>query len=128
MKRVFLFLATNLAIIVLLGFMLRLLGLESVLDAQGVDLDLGNIFHNSLSWFFAESNDQVGTWGVETDHERGRILAEVLDLEARRLAGIGERVRCADQAFVVSHSCKSMTLATQARGASAFRVSGGCAP
>ena len=43
MKRVFLFLATNLAIIVLLGFMLRLLGLESVLDAQGVDLDLGKL-------------------------------------------------------------------------------------
>jgi heat shock protein HtpX len=43
MKRVFLFLATNLAIIVLLGFVLRLLGLESVLDAQGVDLDLGKL-------------------------------------------------------------------------------------
>jgi len=43
MKRVFLFLATNLAIIVLLGFMLRLLGLESVLDERGVDLDLGKL-------------------------------------------------------------------------------------
>ena len=43
MKRVLLFLATNLAIIVLLGFVLRLLGLESVLDAQGVDLDLGKL-------------------------------------------------------------------------------------
>jgi heat shock protein HtpX len=43
MKRVLLFLATNLAIIVLLGFMLRLLGLESVLDERGVDLDLGKL-------------------------------------------------------------------------------------
>jgi heat shock protein HtpX len=43
MKRVLLFLATNLAIIVLLGFVLRLLGLESVLDERGVDLDLGKL-------------------------------------------------------------------------------------
>lgn len=34
---------------------------------QEVGLDLGNIFHNSLSWFFAEEDSQVGTWGVETE-------------------------------------------------------------
>jgi heat shock protein HtpX len=43
MKRILLFLATNLAIIVLLGIVLRLLGLESILDARGVDLDLGKL-------------------------------------------------------------------------------------
>ncbi len=43
MKRVFLFLATNLAIIVVLGFTLRLLGVERILDAQGVDLNLSNL-------------------------------------------------------------------------------------
>ncbi|MDH3443110.1 MAG: zinc metalloprotease HtpX, partial [Deltaproteobacteria bacterium] len=37
MKRVFLFLATNLAIIVVLGITLRVLGVESILDAQGVN-------------------------------------------------------------------------------------------
>ncbi|PLK43101.1 NAD(P)/FAD-dependent oxidoreductase [Emticicia sp. TH156] len=26
----------------------------------------GNIFHNGLSWFYAESDDAVGKWGVET--------------------------------------------------------------
>jgi len=31
-----------------------------------VDLDQGNIFHNSLSWFFTDDPTQVGTWGVET--------------------------------------------------------------
>ena len=41
MKRIVLFLATNLAIIVLLSIVLRLLGVESILDAQGVDLNLG---------------------------------------------------------------------------------------
>jgi phytoene dehydrogenase-like protein len=31
-----------------------------------IDLDLGNIFHNTLSWFFTDDVDQVGRWGVET--------------------------------------------------------------
>jgi heat shock protein HtpX len=48
MKRILLFLATNLAIIVLLGFVLRLLGLETILDAQGVDLDLGKLLAFAL--------------------------------------------------------------------------------
>ncbi len=41
MKRIALFLATNLAVIVLLGIILRLIGFEGILDAQGVDLNLG---------------------------------------------------------------------------------------
>jgi phytoene dehydrogenase-like protein len=28
----------------------------------------GNIFHKDLSWPFAETDAEVGTWGVETDH------------------------------------------------------------
>ena len=39
MKRIFLFLATNLAILVVLSITLRLLGVESLLDEQGVGLD-----------------------------------------------------------------------------------------
>jgi heat shock protein HtpX len=42
-KRIVLFLATNLAIIVLLGFVLRLLGIESILAENGSDLDLGKL-------------------------------------------------------------------------------------
>ena len=30
----------------------------------------GNIFHRDLSWPFAESEDEVGRWGVETDDPR----------------------------------------------------------
>ena len=41
MKRVMLFLATNLAIMVVLSIALRLLGVERILDDQGVDLNLG---------------------------------------------------------------------------------------
>jgi heat shock protein HtpX len=41
MKRILLFLATNLAVVVLLGIVMRLIGFEGILDAQGVDLNLG---------------------------------------------------------------------------------------
>jgi heat shock protein HtpX len=40
MKRIFLFLATNLAIVVVLSVTLRLLGFERILDEQGAALDL----------------------------------------------------------------------------------------
>ena len=28
----------------------------------------GHIFHRDLAWPFAETDDEVGTWGVETEH------------------------------------------------------------
>ena len=40
MKRVFLFLATNIAIMVVLSITLRLLGFEGILDERGVDLNM----------------------------------------------------------------------------------------
>ena len=43
MKRIMLFLATNLAIIVVLSITLRLLGVERILDEQGVGLDLNSL-------------------------------------------------------------------------------------
>lgn len=43
MKRIFLFLATNLAIIVVLSITLRLFGFERILDEQGVGLDINSL-------------------------------------------------------------------------------------
>lgn len=43
MKRIFLFLATNVAILLVLSIALRLLGIDTLLDAQGVDLDMGSL-------------------------------------------------------------------------------------
>jgi hypothetical protein len=40
MKRIFLYLATNLAIVLVLGITLRLLGFERILDEQGVGLGI----------------------------------------------------------------------------------------
>ncbi len=48
MKRIFLFLLTNLAILMVLGTVFQLLGLEGVLDEQGVDLNLGALFVMAL--------------------------------------------------------------------------------
>ncbi|MDH5711905.1 MAG: protease HtpX [Gammaproteobacteria bacterium] len=43
MKRIVLFLATNIAIVLVLGITLRLLGFESILDQQGVDLNINSL-------------------------------------------------------------------------------------
>ncbi len=43
MKRVFLFIITNLAIIVVLSITLRLFGFERILDEQGTDLDINSL-------------------------------------------------------------------------------------
>ena len=43
MTRVFLFLATNIAVIAVLSIVLNLLGIDGVLDEQGVDLDINSL-------------------------------------------------------------------------------------
>ena len=43
MKRIFLFVATNLAIVLILSIVLSLLGVDSLLDAQGSGLDMGSL-------------------------------------------------------------------------------------
>jgi len=48
-----------------------LLGLEAMTPPE-IEAELGmpggHIFHRDLAWPFAESDDEVGTWGVETGH------------------------------------------------------------
>ncbi|NHA14982.1 protease HtpX [Thioalkalivibrio sp. XN279] len=43
MKRIFLFLATNIAVLLVMSIVLSLIGFEGILDQQGVDLDLGQL-------------------------------------------------------------------------------------
>ena len=47
-------------------------------------LPRGNIFHGDLDWPWAESPDDVGRWGVETDHPRTFICGA----SARRGGGV----------------------------------------
>jgi phytoene dehydrogenase-like protein len=51
---------------------------------RDVGLPGGNIFHRDLRWPWAESADDVGRWGVETDHPR--VL--VCGAGARRGGGV----------------------------------------
>tara|TARA_R110002073_G_scaffold189936_1_gene348779 strand:- start:579 stop:1466 length:888 start_codon:yes stop_codon:yes gene_type:complete len=55
MKRIFLFLATNLAIVVVLSITLRLLGVERILDEQGIGLDLNALLIFSAVFGFGGS-------------------------------------------------------------------------
>lgn len=55
MKRVFLFLATNLAIVFVLSITLRLLGVERILNEQGTDLDLNALLIFAAVFGFAGS-------------------------------------------------------------------------
>ena len=55
------------------------LDLEAELGLPG-----GNIFHRDLTWPFAETEAEVGTWGVETDDPR--VL--VCGAGARRGGGV----------------------------------------
>lgn len=41
---------------------------NTTVDVQdALDIPTGNIFHTPLQWPFAERDDEVGSWGVETD-------------------------------------------------------------
>ncbi len=53
MKRIFLFLATNLAVILVLSVTLRLLGVDRILDEQGTGLNLTNLLIFSAIFGFA---------------------------------------------------------------------------
>jgi heat shock protein HtpX len=48
MKRIVLFVATNLAVVLTLSLVLQLLGIERILDARGIGLDLGALLAMSL--------------------------------------------------------------------------------
>ena len=43
MKRILLFLATNIAVLIVLSVSMRLLGIEGILDDQGVDLNMNSL-------------------------------------------------------------------------------------
>jgi heat shock protein HtpX len=55
MKRVFLFVATNLAVVLVLSVTLRLLGVDRILDEQGTGLNLTNLLIFSAVFGFAGS-------------------------------------------------------------------------
>ncbi|MGR3985374.1 MAG: M48 family metalloprotease, partial [Gammaproteobacteria bacterium] len=100
MQRVFLFLVTNLAILAVFGSVLRLLGVDSLLDAQGVNLDYKAllIYAAVLGFSGALISLALSKWTAKrltgarviktarTDEERW--LVDTVERQARQ-AGIG---------------------------------------
>ncbi|MFP5507073.1 MAG: protease HtpX [Gammaproteobacteria bacterium] len=88
MKRIFLFLATNIAIVLVLSVTLRLLGVERILDEQGVGLDL-----NALLVFSAV----IGFGG-------SLISLAISKWTAKRMTGaqVIETPRTADEQWLVA--------------------------
>ncbi|HHH48940.1 MAG TPA: protease HtpX [Gammaproteobacteria bacterium] len=100
MKRIALFLATNLAIIVVLSITLRLLGVERILDEQGVNLDLNSLLVFAAVFGFGGSflSLAISKWTAkrftgaqvitEPRDARERWLLETVARQAKA-AGIG---------------------------------------
>ncbi len=100
MKRIALFLATNIAIMVVLAIVMQVFGLEGVLDEQGVDLDLtalliisavvgmtGSFISLALSKWMAKS--MTGAQVIESPRNaEEQWLVETVQRQARA-AGIG---------------------------------------
>ena len=98
--RILLFLATNIAVLVLVSLVFSLLGLDGILAANGVDLNLGSLlifcalfgFGGSLiSLFLSKWMAKRGTGTRIIDNPRTRDEQWLLDTvrELARDAGIG---------------------------------------
>jgi phytoene dehydrogenase-like protein len=49
----------------------RCLEVKTAVDLEAeLGLDRGNIFHKAMTWFFADGEEEPGSWGVETDVPR----------------------------------------------------------
>jgi heat shock protein HtpX len=100
MKRIFLFLVTNVAILFVLSVTLRLLGVERILDEQGVALDLGSLLVFAAVIGFGASlislamskwsaKRMVGAHVIEVpENETERWLVDTVKRQAQA-AGIG---------------------------------------
>jgi len=100
MKRIFLFLATNLAVLAVLSVTLRLLGVERILDEQGVGLDINSLvvfaavlgFGGSLISLFISkwtAKRMMGLQVIETPRSSAeQWLVETVRRQAEQ-AGIG---------------------------------------
>lgn len=100
MKRIFLFLLTNLAVMLVLGIIISVFGLGQVLDAQGVDLDLqallilsavvgmtGSFISLAMSKFMAKQS--TGARVIENPRtEEEQWLVSTVQKQAKA-AGIG---------------------------------------
>ena len=100
MKRIFLFLVTNLAVMLVIGVIFNLLGLHSSLAANGVDLDLKKLLVMSaiigssgsvISLLMSKWSAKRGMGVVVIEHPQNQTEQWLMEIVARQsqLAGIG---------------------------------------
>ena len=100
MKRIFLFLVTNLAVMVVIGTIFNLLGLHSSLAANGVNLDLKKLLLMSaiigssgsvISLMMSKWSAKRGMGVVVIEHPQNQTEQWLIDIVARQaqMAGIG---------------------------------------
>ena len=97
MKRIFLFLATNIAILVVLSIVLNLLGVDRVLDEQGVDLDYGNLMVFAAVFGFGGSFISLAISKWMAKRTTGAVVIEQPrnDVEAWLLQTVGHQAQAA---------------------------------
>jgi len=97
MKRIFLFLATNIAILVVLSIVLNLLGVDRVLDEQGVDLDYGNLLVFAAVFGFGGSFISLALSKWMAKRTTGAVVIETPsnDAEAWLLQTVGHQAQAA---------------------------------
>jgi heat shock protein HtpX len=100
MKRIFLFLMTNLAVLVVISLVFKLLGFQGILQANGVDLDLGALlvwagligFTGSIISLFISKGMAKRSMGVQVITQPStsfeQWLVQVVERQAKE-AGIG---------------------------------------
>ncbi|MSR16961.1 MAG: protease HtpX [Methylococcaceae bacterium] len=100
MKRIFLFLVTNIAVMVVIGIIFNLLGLHSSLASNGIDLDLKKLLLMSaiigsagsvISLFMSKWSAKRGMGVVVIEQPQNQTEQWLMDLVARQAqqAGIG---------------------------------------
>ena len=85
MKRIFLFLATNIAVLLVLSITMRLLGIESILDEQGDRHAL-------------DAHARYGHWRKECPRATCAIVPESFQVRAHGSRRLGSRARRASGA------------------------------
>ena len=92
MKRIFLFLATNMAIILLLSITLRLLGFEGIMDQQGIDLDLNSLLIFAAVFGFGGSliSLMISKWSAKR-MTGAKVIKQASTLTERWLVATVER-------------------------------------
>ena len=92
MKRIFLFLATNMAIILLLSITLRLLGFEGIMDKQGIDLDLNSLLIFAAVFGFGGSliSLMISKWSAKR-MTGAKVIKQASTLTERWLVATVER-------------------------------------